>query len=995
MWQQKSRKSSRPTNLHAEMGVQGGRISSGTAVTAVPEEIRSMQKVRGFGRHTLYSILRMEQTRATRANTNTAVESLQLLGEADELRLKARKLELESERMSQNLSEEDKQRARELVLGVKAKLVHKKAAYKWLQESSKRTQVEARELLAKGTLPGFERLKVHISQSCFSKFCSKMEHGKTTKDGKGRPQILSEETCQYITRMLRTGSNKHKCQLYVQIATFMRTILVLKEGVIKIGELDEECRVSSLERGKGRRHRAAKSKRKRGRSSQSESESSGSEDSDASDTEDEDGPVSESDFKREMSELFGHNSRGIRFVKAGEFAWPSLKTVRTYAKRYKWGIRKSQQQDSWRFDAANPDDIEEFFRSLKETRITFGITTAEQIHNGDELRLCAEFQQTGELLEVMVANGAEHCRESHAGRKAGSKSINGRLEKGLTFFNSISMAEPDHVTIIRKGAPNTQKEAELRDACQSLEEAGIAYDVLSTDSGYQDADSYEKCMMHFMRNLHKREKAQGKGGEDFNFINPQKPTWEEVPPLKRFHEYQIDNASCHSMDDLHMRANLLTRGLVLQPLFTNTTDTCAALDQHCHKIMKLFVRKDLLTCFELEISGGVRNAAHAVLLAAGMHTSISTTQFPKCCKMSLATEMDVGARNLWLKVNQLLTMNDDVGEKWSDVRLAKIACPSLASGLNYCKAAFFAVGQGGENPLDLNIQKVLQQPIMVGGKEVWETRKKHSELELKELHAAAGRVTGCIPNLQRDLTVVVPVSGDRTNDEDSRVMQTLWGVNPPPEAWTIVEMVRRAKDLNQLEDRMTKARKHHQRRAPVPMNILQEQMNVQAQLQGLSRNAYMVNKLPSVLKAFRDVVVMCDMIKKAVEQILGKAAELDEQRSAAGVKPAKWNRDKDTVVASMKKMIDGVQADAARKRSVKSLVEKIEACSLEEIAAIQKKDKFKTKCQELLVPAADILEKMNEVDTEASATRLAIQALTHIKDNFLAKLESVEALPAI
>ena len=157
----------------------------------------------------------------------------------------------------------------------------------------------------------------------------------------------------------------------------------------------------------------------------------------------------------------------------------------------------------------------------------------------------------------------------------------------------------------------------------------------------------------------------------------------------------------------------------------------------------------------------------------------------------------------------------------------------------------------------------------------------------------------------------------------------------------------------------------------------------------------MVNKLPSVLKAFRDVVVMCDMIKKAVEQILGKAAELDEQRSAAGVKPAKWNRDKDTVVASMKKMIDGVQADAARKRSVKSLVEKIEACSLEEIAAIQKKDKFKTKCQELLVPAADILEKMNEVDTEASATRLAIQALTHIKDNFLAKLESVEALPAI
>jgi hypothetical protein len=933
-------------------------------------------------------------SRGSRVKTNAAAESLLMKAEAEVLRKKARKLDINSQQLLENLSEEDVQRGREMLGGIKAKLEHKNAAYRWLKESNKRTQAEARELLAKGTLPGVERLKVNISQSSFSKFCGKMDSGQMPKERKGRPQILCEETCQYITRLLRMASNKNKCQLYVQIATIMRTVLVLKEGIMKLEELDELCRVSSLERGKGRRHRADASKRKRRRNSEHENDDES--DSSESDTDGEGEPVAESDFKRAMSELFAHNSKGIRFVKAGEFAWPSIKTVRSYAKRYQWGIRKGQQQDSWRFDAANPEDIAEFFESLKRTRSMFSITTAEQIHNGDELRLSAEFQQTGELVEVMVANGAEHCRESHAGRKSGSKSINGRLIKGLTFFNAISMAEPDHVTIIRQGAPNKQKEEDLQEACKSLEEAGIAYDVLSTESGYQDAESYEKCMMYFMRSLHKREAAQGKGGIGFDWINPQKPTWQEIPPLVRFHEFQIDNASCHSMDDLHLRANLLLRGVVLQPLFTNTTDTCAALDQHCHKIMKLFVRKDLLICFELEISGGIRNQAHAMLLAAGMHTTISTMQFPKCCKMSLATEMDVAARSLWLKLNQLLTMNNNVGEKWTDVRLAKIACPSLAAGLKYCKAAFLAVGQGGENATDLNIDKVLQQPIMVGGREIWETRKKHSELELKELHAAAAKVTGCIPDIQKDLRVVVPISGDRTNDEDGRIMQILWGENPPAQAWAIVEMVRRAKELNQLEDRMNKARQNHQRRAPVPMHILRERMNVEDQVQSLSRNAYMEAKHPTVLKAFSDVVVMCDTIKKALEQILGKKTELQGQRLAAGIKPAKWNRDKDAVVACMMKMINGVQVDGAqRKRSVKSLADKMDACIQEEIAAIQRKDKFKAKCEEMLIPVQNICEKMTDLDAAASVTRQAIQALNAIKDVFLAELAVLEALPAL
>jgi hypothetical protein len=141
---------------------------------------------------------------------------------------------------------------------------------------------------------------------------------------------------------------------------------------------------------------------------------------------------------------------------------------------------------------------------LKETRLLFEITTAEQIHGGDELRLCAEFQQTGELLEVMVANGPEHCRENHAGRKSGSKSANGRLQKGLTFFESINMNKPDHVTILREGVPNKEKENALREACRALRDANIPYDIVSTPTGYQDADSFEKCMKDLLRAIHKK-----------------------------------------------------------------------------------------------------------------------------------------------------------------------------------------------------------------------------------------------------------------------------------------------------------------------------------------------------------------------------------------------------------------------------------------------------------------------------------------------------------
>ena len=92
------------------------------------------------------------------------------------------------------------------------------------------------KLLENGKMPGMQGVKVLLKSKSLSKFVVRKETGQTIKEGKGRPQILSEETCKFITRMLEQGSSKNKAQLFVQFATFMRTMLVLKECILKVKE---------------------------------------------------------------------------------------------------------------------------------------------------------------------------------------------------------------------------------------------------------------------------------------------------------------------------------------------------------------------------------------------------------------------------------------------------------------------------------------------------------------------------------------------------------------------------------------------------------------------------------------------------------------------------------------------------------------------------------------------------------------------------------------
>ena len=73
-------------------------------------------------------------TKATRAATNQAAIGLAKLNQAEDLIAKAAVLNKESQELLQNAGPAAVKIAQDTIVGVKAKLEHKEAAYAWLRE---------------------------------------------------------------------------------------------------------------------------------------------------------------------------------------------------------------------------------------------------------------------------------------------------------------------------------------------------------------------------------------------------------------------------------------------------------------------------------------------------------------------------------------------------------------------------------------------------------------------------------------------------------------------------------------------------------------------------------------------------------------------------------------------------------------------------------------------------------------------------------------------
>jgi len=109
-----------------------------------------------------------------------------MLAEAGELKLKARRLELDADslREGESLTDEDFHRARETIVGVKATIDHKECAFKWLIENPKGTLAKACELLENGTMSGMQGVKVLLTSKSLSKFFARKDTGQKIKEGK-------------------------------------------------------------------------------------------------------------------------------------------------------------------------------------------------------------------------------------------------------------------------------------------------------------------------------------------------------------------------------------------------------------------------------------------------------------------------------------------------------------------------------------------------------------------------------------------------------------------------------------------------------------------------------------------------------------------------------------------------------------------------------------------------------------------------------------------
>jgi hypothetical protein len=120
-----------------------------------------------------------------------------------------------------------------------------------------------------------------------------------------------------------------------------------------------------------------------------------------------------------------------------------------------------------------------------------------------------------------VLTGSDAKRPSHG--KAIPKGM-----KGITVFSSISKTA-DNVTLIREGKANKQIEADLLRDCAAFILAGIPVDVISTESGYQNHESFVLCILFFMQHLHNKEFAAGvPGAVAFVFADRHNPKMSEI-----------------------------------------------------------------------------------------------------------------------------------------------------------------------------------------------------------------------------------------------------------------------------------------------------------------------------------------------------------------------------------------------------------------------------------------------------------------------------------
>ena len=307
---------------------------------------------------------------------------------------------------------------------------------------------------------------------------------------------------------------------------------------------------------------------------------------------------------------------------------------------------------------------------------------------------------------------------------------------------------------------------------------GIGVYVLTTETGYQNQDSFKKSMCYFIRDLFKKE------GVDFAFRDERNPSMRELGRLSVNHALFLDNASCHDLASDLFRLDCLSHGIVLLPTPPNTTNITQACDQHVNKLFTLWMRQFFLRQIELEIvhgRSGFQNELQMTLWAAQMKEEPNAAVFnmPGDMILDLRKEYIGNPKMLSyiVNLNSACEHSHSSGNRFTTAKVARLSVGPWLAALKYARESFVCVGlaspaltsqvQTRNGPLpqvrqemnaalrryELYPERVKNTPIAKAAAEVAANRAANAEADKLETCKKAAQLLNMLPRLAGDIQV--------------------------------------------------------------------------------------------------------------------------------------------------------------------------------------------------------------------------------------------------
>lgn len=712
------------------------------------------------------------------------------------------------------------------VISIRPKWQHAQACLNYIQEHKSCTQVKACEMMKKGELPGtYFGVKVKISQRYLSNIRCKVQNKETICSERGRPILLDDFETNFIGNLIKYQQIRNKSILFIQVAMLIRTLKLIKHGYASVEELDNAV-VKNWQGGKRKRSHSAAAEVPRNQDSddeESDDQLSGNETEDEVDKIDKSEAAKAKSFEN-LKNILGE-SLGKHLMLPKSYKWPSKWTVQNLCKRHGWTVCKAQMQSAHRFDGASPDMLDAFFEATLRAYINFGIETRDQRHNCDEKHVCAEFEQSGRCVKVMCIRRPNNVEVAGRGRASGTKSASTRMIAGITMIPFIGANNKTTLMVyIRKrlgkesDSCSKSKEKEILDEVRgSYAAEGIAVECFTTDTGWQNQESFTKCMCMFVRELLKEQ------GVFISFSNERFPTMKELPRLERNHLLFLDNASCHSTSSDQFRLDCLLRGLVLMPTPPNTTNITQACDQHVNKLFTMWLRQHFLQALEYDIAQHKAPKFNSLLLtvwAAQLNSNAAAFHAPQDLVIDLRSDFrgDQNMQTAITNLNSVLEMaaaSDRARGRFTSARVARMTVGPWIAALKYASASFVTVGlaappmsgitlrtgptreaqselQHQLTRFELYPDRVKRTPIAIGAAEVHENRKSNAAKNQSEICQRAAQLLNLVPILNGD---VVVQTADKEHELAKSTAHLLWGGDATQSAFDLASTVLQARDL--------------------------------------------------------------------------------------------------------------------------------------------------------------------------------------------------------